>query len=376
MSKQLYEKSTHFLLELIQNADDNPYTCASPTLSFSYKPGCLRIDCNEIGFNASNVTAICGIGQSTKSSKTHDGEFIGEKGIGFKSVFKAADVVWIASNEFTFKFDRTKPLGVITPLWEEFPEQTKGKGTSIFLQIATAYDEQTLIEDLRNFDANLLIFLRRIAEININIDCGDSDLWKKQIRKTQYEKNSDRVVRLQHGADSSNFLVRTHVVQSMPQEVKRKDWTETHILLAFPLPSEEEKPTLKPQNVYAFLPIRNYGFRFLVQADFILTASREDIESTLPWNVSIRDALSEAFLSSMLHFNEGVLKYVWPFYLPSLSIPMSGFFKPTIKNDTKSTWREPSIRIVCRQDGATFHSSVCSSRVLCRWEAFHAMRVY
>ena len=38
------KKDTHFLLELIQNADDNSHDCGNPTLSFTYKPGCLRID--------------------------------------------------------------------------------------------------------------------------------------------------------------------------------------------------------------------------------------------------------------------------------------------------------------------------------------------
>jgi HSP90 family molecular chaperone len=74
-------------------------------LSFSYAPGSLRIDCNEVGFTAGNVEAICAINQSTKSAKKADGEYIGEKGIGFKSVFKAADLVWISSHEYMFKLD-------------------------------------------------------------------------------------------------------------------------------------------------------------------------------------------------------------------------------------------------------------------------------
>ncbi|KAG9198551.1 hypothetical protein G6514_009853 [Epicoccum nigrum] len=330
LSKQLYEKNTHFLLELIQNADDNSYNCATPTLSFIYKSGNLRIDCNEVGFDASNVTAICGISQSTKSNKTRDGEFIGEKGIGFKSVFKVADTVRIASNEFTFKFDRTKPLGMITPLWEEHPEQSKRQGTSINLQLSTSYNEQTLIEELFEFDTNLLVFLRRIQEINIEVECADSTPWKKQIRKIQYEQDCDQIVQLKTGEKSVNFVTKTHVVRSLPREARRKDWTETNVLFAFPLPSANEGPTLETRNVYAFLPIRSYGFRFLIQADFILTASREDIESTLPWNVSIRDALSDAFLSSILHFNKSDMKYVWPFYLPSISNAISGFFEPAI----------------------------------------------
>lgn len=102
-------------------------------MSFSYRPGSLRIDCNEVGFTAKNVEAICAINRSTKSGKTSYGEYIGEKGIGFKSVFKAADVVWISSREFTFKFDKTKPLGMVSPIWAEFPEATQPGCTSIVL---------------------------------------------------------------------------------------------------------------------------------------------------------------------------------------------------------------------------------------------------
>ncbi|KAJ4290882.1 hypothetical protein N0V90_010078 [Kalmusia sp. IMI 367209] len=341
LSNQLYEKSTHFLLELIQNADDNIYRCTTPTLSFTYKPGSLRIDCNEVGFDASNVEAICGISQSTKSGKTSDGEFIGEKGIGFKSVFKAADVVWIASNEFTFKFDRTKPLGVITPIWEGFPETTRLDCTSIFLKLSTTYDEETLVKELLEFDTNLCIFLRRVEELNIRVTSADESIWKKQIRKTQHQQESDRIVSLQSGTETLKYLVRTHVIKDLPQEIKRPNWPQTKILLAFPVPESSEQPLLKPQNVYAFLPIRNYGFKFLIQADFLLTASREEIESTLPWNRRIRDALAEAFILSMFHFNEGILKYVWPYYLPSMSIAVSGFFEPAIESILRQLGESP-----------------------------------
>lgn len=301
----------------------------------------MRIDCNEVGFDASNVSAICSISESTKSGKTSDGEFIGEKGIGFKSVFKAADVVWIASNEYTFKFDRTRPLGVITPIWEDFPDKTTEGETSICLQLSPTYDEETLVKELVDFDTNLLIFLRRIKEVGIEINRADTQLWRKQIRKTQSEQDSDRIVTLQADSETLKYLIRTHVVDDLPKEPKRPDWTHTKVLLAFPVPESPEKPLLKPQKVYAFLPVRNYGFRFLVQADFLLTASREDIESTLPWNCKIRDALAEAFLQSMFHFNNGVLKYIWPYYLPSSTNAVSEFFEPTIASILRQLGESP-----------------------------------
>src|ERR1700722_11512294 len=93
------EKATQFLMELIQNADDNIYpdNGCPPTLSVTYnhKGGILRIDCNEKGFSKKNVEALCANGRSTKKCGGTSAAFIGEKGMGFKSVFKVANVVGI-----------------------------------------------------------------------------------------------------------------------------------------------------------------------------------------------------------------------------------------------------------------------------------------
>ena len=273
LSSQLYEKSTHFLLELIQNADDNTYNCQTPTLSFSYKPGSLRIDCNEVGFTAENVEAICAISRSTKSGKTSDGEHIGEKGIGFKSVFKAADVVWISSREYTFKFDTTKFLGMVTPIWSDFPETTAPDCTSIYLQLSKIFEEETLMKELLNFDSNLLIFLRRIKQINIRVIGPNKQVREKKIMKIESQQGADRVIVLHAGESIFRYLIRTHFIKDLPKETKRLNWSQTKILLAFPMNEFLEQPRFVPQNVYAFLPIRNYGLKVTRRLPIYLTAS-------------------------------------------------------------------------------------------------------
>jgi HSP90 family molecular chaperone len=98
-----------------------------PSIHFTYTSNTLRIDCNELGFSPQNVEALCRVGQSTKkvasasTSNNNATRYVGEKGIGFKSVFKAADVIWIASGEYEFKFDKRRPLGMIAPIWDAFP---------------------------------------------------------------------------------------------------------------------------------------------------------------------------------------------------------------------------------------------------------------
>ncbi|KAI5103032.1 hypothetical protein C0J45_6613 [Silurus meridionalis] len=107
LSTELYSKETHFVLELIQNADDNSYTVdrkEDPALAFVVQKDCVTILNNECGFEEKNVRAICDVGKSTKGK--HTCGYIGQKGIGFKSVFKVTDCPEIHSNDFHIKFDK------------------------------------------------------------------------------------------------------------------------------------------------------------------------------------------------------------------------------------------------------------------------------
>jgi HSP90 family molecular chaperone len=105
LSEELYSESTHFLLELLQNADDNTYH-SEPTLKITYRiqddgASFLQIDSNEIGFTYADVVALCSIGNSTKKGSGHAKNATGEKGIGFKSVFRVAEKVYVSSRAYT-----------------------------------------------------------------------------------------------------------------------------------------------------------------------------------------------------------------------------------------------------------------------------------
>ena len=51
--------------------------------------------------------------------------------------------------------------------------------------------------------------------------------------------------------------------------------------------------------MFAFLPLRSYGFRFIVQGDFDLPSSREDVNSDSVWNQFIRDEIPQLFLNAL-----------------------------------------------------------------------------
>jgi hypothetical protein len=70
LSTELYSNPSHFVLELIQNAADNKYADGvTPTLSVVITDAVIIVQCNEVGFDAANVDAICKIGASTKKNQ-------------------------------------------------------------------------------------------------------------------------------------------------------------------------------------------------------------------------------------------------------------------------------------------------------------------
>ena len=167
LSEDLYSKKSHFVLELVQNADDNHYASGvTPNLTLELTPSRLVVVNNEIGFTEPNVQAICSVGASSKSKQKSG--YIGEKGIGFKSVFTVSDAPEIHSNGFHFKFDRTVEgnlLGYVVPHWCEPTADVRPDCTTIILPAAKTYEFGA--DTLANLDACLLLFLNKLRQLTL-----------------------------------------------------------------------------------------------------------------------------------------------------------------------------------------------------------------
>ncbi|CAF2970959.1 unnamed protein product [Rotaria sp. Silwood2] len=80
LSNDLYSEQGHFVLELIQNADDNQYLSNRiPTLRFILSSERILVCNNETGFQPMHISAICNVGTSTKGK--HKQGYAGHKGI-------------------------------------------------------------------------------------------------------------------------------------------------------------------------------------------------------------------------------------------------------------------------------------------------------
>ncbi|GLA44212.1 hypothetical protein AnigIFM63309_002797 [Aspergillus niger] len=328
--EDIYSTAAHFLLELIQNADDNEYAAnITPALVLTYRNRVLRTDCNELGFTPGQVEAICNLGYSTKKDKV---EATGEKGVGFKSVFSVAASVWIASGPYTFKFDASHQMGMLIPIWEDPPDATRYANTSMYARFAPRADERIVFHDLDVVGAKILTFLRKLRELNLHIELQSGDRICYNVAR-QDTTSPDGLCMTQLTftgemfpiAQRKTYVVCRYEVKGMPHEKKRPGRQTTELRIAFPV-DDFGQPVLESQDVYAVLPVRSYGFTFLLQGDFLLSTSREEISSSREWNRMLCESLPNAFTAAVKEIVAHRSDFPWFRFLPDIR-PEKSFFE-------------------------------------------------
>jgi hypothetical protein len=306
LSDQLYKSDGHFLLELLQNADDNAYPEGSePAAVIEVSDLGLAFKNNEIGFSDANVEAVCSIGESTKKNQKNNA--IGEKGIGFKAVFKISNRPEVHSGPYHFCFDRVRngDLGLVTPIWLDNPNtRWCGNGTAIVLPYKAGYKPANSIQ--AQVRPELLLFLRRLRRIRcVDVVSGEAiELARRDqgplvevIRTSTTPKGTST-------ATFRYFLHRKVVRVDDLADDLRVNVTHTEVVIAVPVGEDGTVDGKTARHLFAYLPIRESGLRFVAHADFILTTSREDIMPR-PWNVRLRDelgvTLAEAVTAMQAH---------------------------------------------------------------------------
>ncbi|ROW15002.1 hypothetical protein VPNG_03421 [Cytospora leucostoma] len=344
LAKNLYTSKARFIFELLQNADDNSYMIAAasgsvPFVSFHVHPRHIILECNEDGFTTANLSAICSVG---KSSKTGAQGYIGEKGIGFKSVFMAAWKVHVQSGAFSFSFTHRKGesgMGMISPVWEETGEELASPLTRITLHLHETGDEgslartrETINEQFEQLEETILLFMKNLKVINVSC-YGDGENITSSASCTILRPRLNYAVlkRSTTGngttkVDFKYFHITTHEATNLARNENRtyseteestRAYSKSQVVLAFPL-SETNIPIIKPQDIFVFLPVRPVGFKFLIQADFVTEASRQDIVKDSRRNVGLLEGIADAFTEAVLQFcSHETLRFQWMRYLPA-----------------------------------------------------------
>nr|GEW07666.1 DNA binding,ATP binding protein [Tanacetum cinerariifolium] len=338
LSAELYAKDVHFLMELIQNAEDNEYPeGVDPSLEFvitskditnTGAPATLLVFNNEKGFSRKNIDSICSVGRSTKKGLRKRG-YIGEKGIGFKSVFLITAQPYIFSNGYQIKFNE-KPcqhcnVGYIVPEWVE-NDPTLSAIQSVYGS-ATSLPTTTLVlplkpekvkpvkDQLSSIHPEVLLFLSKIKRLSVREDSEDPRLNTVSAISISSEKNfvtlksmDAESYTLHLTADISGNDVDTECGYHMWKQrfpVKhenkvdvRSEVEEWVITLAFPVGRRLNRGASMP-GIYSFLPTETVtNFPFVIQADFLLASSRENILWDNKWNQGILDCVPVAFMNA------------------------------------------------------------------------------
>ncbi|CAI9290486.1 unnamed protein product [Lactuca saligna] len=312
LSQELYSQDSHFLLELVQNADDNVYPCdVEPTLTFILQEEGVIVLNNEQGFSVENIKALCDVGNSTK--KEPSAGYIGKKGIGFKSVFRVTDAPEIHSNGFHIKFDITNgQIGFVLPTIvppcdiDHFSKlvsmnNEKHWNTCIVLPFKSKKHEPFSVENLismfSDLHPSLLLFLHRLKCIKFRNLLNDSLVIMRK------EVVGDGIVNVSFGEQKMTWFVKSSKLQS---NHIRHDVQTTEISMALMLEEDLDNgnyiPKLDHQPVFAFLPLRSYGLKFIIQADFILPSSREEVDGDSPWNQWLLSEFPDLFVSAEKSF--------------------------------------------------------------------------
>ncbi|KAF7971375.1 hypothetical protein HWV62_21338 [Athelia sp. TMB] len=330
LSDELYSRDTHFLLEFLQNADDNHYAPGIvPEVRLALNGREIRIECNESGFTEANVEAICKIGASTKKVATGY--------IGFKSVFKVADVVHISSGIYKFKLDRREELGMITPIWSP-ALVSKPDVTTFILELCKSAEADAISTHLNDIKPSLLLFLHKLRSV---VTQGPSSV--VEIRREDVDQDVVQLKRIENGAVTpEKYLLITRSTKTFTGESKRAQITQSDIVLAFPLEADES-PKIGVQNVHAFLPLRSYGFTFVIQGDFLTSTSREDVLTDLKWNTALRDSIADSFVAALDKFkSRPSLEYTWIRFLPQGIV--DPFFHPVQTSILEKLAQRPVLR--------------------------------
>ncbi|OMP11622.1 hypothetical protein CCACVL1_00391 [Corchorus capsularis] len=301
LSAELYTKDVHFLMELIQNSEDNAYPDGvQPTLEFvlttrditrTGAPSTLLVFNNEVGFSKKNMESICSVGRSTKKGKRNLG-FIGEKVPEWVEDYAiVSDVCDI------YGVDKILPTTtIILPLKLEKVEAVK--------------------RQLSDLHPELLLFLCKIKRLSVRGCSNDpneaetvsaifvsSETHQKAMpsgRANSCVVHLSAKEKLESTEETCQYFIWRQAFQVKPESKvsTRNDVDDWIISLAFPF-GKRLKRGASSIGIFAFLPTAMVtNFPFVIHADFILASSREAILLDNKWNIGILRCVPAAFFNA------------------------------------------------------------------------------
>lgn len=279
----LYDDRTHFIFELLQNAEDalgrRGEWHGSRKVSFTLSATRLTLSHFGKPFDEADVRSVCDIAESTKNESS-----IGRFGLGFKSVYTVTDLPEIHSGEEDFAIENyVFPKGLART--ERDPDETQ---IILPLRPQDTTAAQEITAGFRQLGPNALLFLRHIDEINWSVEGGPSGFYLRNTpevlgpsvqRVTVIGQESGRPE-----VDQNWLVFHRGVCSDAGKPVGRVE-------VAFSLVAGRDVPErwavqpLARSPIVVFFPtVVESHLGFLVQGPYRTTPSRDNIPPGDPWN--------------------------------------------------------------------------------------------
>ena len=268
-----YKDRTHFLFELLQNAEDQ----GASHVRLILEKNQFVIEHDGTIFSRLDVIGITKVGGSNKN--TPDLSTIGRFGIGFKSVYVYTTEPKIYSGEYSFKIENfIFPYAIDNKSVQdgytriEIPfDNAEIPPNKAFLEIAKALNDQ--------ISADTLLFLNSIEKLEINVE-GHS----KTVEITKEEKFLDK----HHNFIDVNLLYqRIDRKTGLSAEERSEDFLvitdneKEAVKLAFKVNydgNDKELVPVRNTSIFTFFPTDKESHQsFYIHAPFDTTPARDNI---------------------------------------------------------------------------------------------------
>lgn len=314
-----------YFFELIQNVRDaNKEKDQDGEIFIELNNNILSISNTGAEFSTKGIEGITTIGESTKQSQ----DYIGFKGIGFKSIQEITEEPKIITRYGSVFFDRKLTLEKYNdpkikeeqvPLFY-FPhfnhkklspaEIQKGIVTKIEMPIKESVTEEKIVEAFSEIQAKQLILLGNIKNLHFETE---NNITKFSIKKNpqkrfiEVKEDDNSTIKFRYFTPNNKVQIPKEVIESL--EGKEKDifsnGSQVDINVVLELADNGQIKPIEDAKLYLFYPLQiNSGFRFIIHSYFIVNPERTALRDS-PLNDFLLTAIGEFIGKEMLrHLKE------------------------------------------------------------------------
>jgi len=294
---ELYSESTHFIYEILQNAEDAKAT----EISFSLYTDKLIIVHNGIPFTIEDIDGITNIAGEDNSKRT-DEEKIGRFGIGFKSVYAITQTPHIKSGIFDFKIKDFLLPDLIS-------DNNSFSETTIALPFYNSQKSNEDIYDLlkgkfEKLEYFNLLFLNNIKTLKIEISSELRVIRKKEkLVPSKDSKISYNCTLNTDGEDHQYLLFKNAVKNDSFAKLKNKPT----VAIAFKqklMDGESQIVKADSSKLFVFFETGyETFFNFIVHAPFVTNPSRGEVNFEEQINIELLLELVELMKNALAYLS-------------------------------------------------------------------------